>query len=68
MIWIDSYSRVNEDVTFGGCMVNRLLFADHLVLSAASEQCRQYALDRFAAAHNPFGKELSTEKTGIVSV
>jgi len=46
MNWIDSY-RVDEGVTAGSCRINRLLFADDLVLLASSQQSLQHALDRF---------------------
>ena len=35
---IDRHSRVEEDVTVGSYRINRLLFADKLVLLASSEQ------------------------------
>jgi len=38
MNWIDSHSRVDEDVTGGSCRINRLLFADNLVLLTSSQQ------------------------------
>jgi len=37
MNWIESHSRVNEGVTVGSCRINRLLFADDLVLLASSD-------------------------------
>jgi len=38
MNWIDSHSRVDKGVTVGSCQINRLLFADDLVLLAYSQQ------------------------------
>ena len=38
MNWIDSHSRVDEGVTVGSCRINRLLFADELVLLASFQQ------------------------------
>ena len=35
--WIDSHSRVDEDVTIGSCRITRLLFTDNLVLLAFSQ-------------------------------
>jgi len=34
MKWIDSHRRVDKSVTVGDCRINRLLFADELVLHA----------------------------------
>ena len=50
MNWIDIHSRVDEGVTVGSFRINRLLFADHLVLLASSQQCLQCALNRLYAA------------------
>jgi len=36
--WIDSHSRVDKGVTVGSCWINRLLFADCLVLLASFQQ------------------------------
>ena len=36
--WIDTHSRVDEGVTVGSCWINRLLFADGLVLLASPQQ------------------------------
>jgi len=47
MNWIDSHSQVNEGVTVGSYRINRLLFADDLILLASSQQSLQHALDRF---------------------
>jgi len=38
---------VEEGVTDGSCRINRLLFADNLVLLASSQHGLQHALDRF---------------------
>jgi len=46
---IDSHSQVVESVTFVSCRINRLFFADDLVLLAFSHQSFQHALDRFSA-------------------
>ena len=37
MNWINSHSRVDEGVTVGSCRINRVLFADDLVLLASSQ-------------------------------
>jgi len=34
MNWIDSHRRVDEDAIVGDCRINRLLFADELVMHA----------------------------------
>ena len=36
--WIDGHSRVDKGVTVGSCWINRLLFADCLVLLASFQQ------------------------------
>jgi len=41
---IDSYSQVNKGVTVGSCRVNRLLFANDLLLLLSSDQGLQHAL------------------------
>jgi len=64
--WIDSQSRVDEGVSVGSCRINRLLFADNLVLLASSEHGLDYALDRFSATCDQAGMNISTEKTEVL--
>jgi len=59
MNWIDSHSRVDWSVTVRSCRINRLLFADDLVLPV-SQQRLQHALDRFSAACDRAGMKIST--------
>jgi len=66
MNWIDSHSRVKEDVTFGSCRISRLHSADALVLLASSEQGLQHAPDWFAAACDEAGMKISTENTEVL--
>ena len=63
---MDKLSRTEECVTIGKCKINRLLFADDLVLLASSKSGIQYALNGFAAACNIAGVKISTSKTKIL--
>ena len=63
MNWTDSYSRVDEGVTAGNCRINRLLFADDLVLLISSQQSLQHALDRFSSACDRAGMNINTKNT-----
>jgi len=45
VLWADSYSRVDEGVIVRSCQINRLIFADDLVLLASFQQGLQYTLD-----------------------
>jgi len=65
MIWIDSHSRVGEDVTFGKCRINRLCFTDDLVLLASSQPGLQHALDRFPVTCDQAGNKINTERTNF---
>ena len=64
--WVDSCSRVDEDVTAGSYRINRLLVADDLVMLASSQQCLQHALDRFSAACDRAGTKISTKNTEVL--
>jgi len=66
MNWIDSHSRVDEGVTVGSYRINRLLFADGLVLLASSQQSRQHALDRFSGACDRAGMKINTTNTEVL--
>jgi len=61
-------SHFDEGVAVGSCRINRLLFADDLVLLASSEQRLQHALDRFAAAYDRAGIKVSTKNTRVLSL
>ena len=63
MDWIDRHSRGAECVTIGDCSVDRLLFADDLVLLSSSKDDLQRALDRFAAMCEVAGMRISVAKT-----
>jgi len=66
MNWIDSHSRVEEGVTSVSCRMNRLRFADGLVLLASSQQGLQHALDRFSAACDRAKMKISTKNTEVL--
>jgi len=66
MNWIDSHSRVEEGVTSVSCRMNRLLFADGLVLLASSQQGLQHALDRFSAACDRAKMKISAKNTEVL--
>jgi len=65
MHWIDSHSRVDEGVTVGSCRINRLLFAEDLVLLASSQQGLQHEPNRFSAACDQAKVKISTKKTEV---
>jgi len=65
MDWMDSQSGVEEGVTAVSCRINRLLFADNLVLLASSQQGLQHALDRFSAVCNCAETKISTKNTEV---
>jgi len=44
MNWMDSPGRIDESVTDGSFRINRLLFADDLVMLASSERGLQHEL------------------------
>ena len=52
--------------TIGRCKINRLLFADGLVLLASSESSLQNALNGFAAARDIATMKISVSKTEIL--
>ena len=54
---------VSSNVRVGSSRINRLLFADDLVLLAFSQQSLQHALDRFSAACDRAGVKISTKNT-----
>ena len=66
MNWIDRCSQTSECVKIGNFKINRLLFADDLVLLADSKVGLQHALDGFAAACDNAGMKISTAKTEIL--
>jgi len=49
MNWLESHNRVGESVIVKSCTINRLLFADDLLLLATSERGLQHTLGRFSA-------------------
>jgi len=61
-----SHSEIDEGVTVGSCMINRLLLVDDLVLLASSQQRLQYALDRFSAVCGQAGMKITTEKAEVL--
>jgi len=65
---LDSHSRVDEGVTFGSCRINRLLFADDVVLLASSQLSFQHALDWFSAACDRAGMKINTKNTEVLSL
>ena len=66
MIWIDKCSQANECATIGNCKIDRLLFADGLILLSSTESGLQRTLNSFADAFNTAGKKISTVKTKVV--
>ena len=63
---MDKVSRNDECVTIERCKINRLLFADNLVLLASSESGRQHALNGFAAACDIVRMKIRTSITEIL--
>ena len=67
MNWIESHSWIDEGVTLGSCRINRLHFADDLVLLASSSrQGVKHALGWFCAACAQAGMQISTRKTEVL--
>ena len=64
--WIDSHSRDDEGVTAGSCRINRVVFADDLVLLAYSEKGLHHAVDRFSAACDQAGIKVNTEMAEVL--
>ena len=64
---MDKLSRTDKCVTIGRCKINRLLFAD-LVLLTSSESGLQQALNGFAAACNIAGMKTCTSKTEVLQL
>ena len=60
---MDKLNRANECVTTERCKINRLFFADNLVLLVSSESSFRHALNSFAAACNIARKKVSTSNT-----
>jgi len=58
---IGSYSRVDKGVTVGSCNINRLIFADDLVLLASFQQGLQHTLEQFFAACDRAGMKIVTK-------
>jgi hypothetical protein len=70
-IFMDRISRRSEseeNVQYGRVGLSTLLFADDVVLLAASEADLQHALDRFAAECEEAGMKVSTKKTEAMVV
>jgi len=65
---IESYSRTDEGVTVGSCKINRLIFADDLVLLAPSQQGLQHTLDQSFVACDRAGMKIRTKNTGVRSL
>ena len=63
---IDRDSSSRSGVIFGECNVQRLLFADDLVLVSSNKSDLQYARDRFSDACLDNGMKISTAKTEIM--
>ena len=63
---IGSHSRVEKGVTFVSRRINRLLFADDLVLLATSQQDLQHVLDRFSAACDRDRMKISSKNTEVL--
>jgi len=55
---IDSHNRVDEGVTVGSYRINRLLFADALVLLASSQQSLQHSIGFQLRATEPEWKSV----------
>ena len=63
---IDKDSFFSSGVTFWGCNVQRLLFADDLAMLSSDKSNLQYALDRFSCAFLDTGMKIITAKTDIM--
>ena len=63
---MDKLSRTDKCVTIGKCKINRLLFADDLVLLASSESGLQHALSGFAAVCDIDRMKISTSKLEVL--
>jgi len=66
MNWIDSHSRIEECVTAGTRRINRLFYVDDLVLLASFEQFPQHVADRFSAAGDQDGINISATKSKVL--
>ena len=66
MNWINKCNQADECATIGNCKINRLLFADDLVLLSSTESGLQRALNSFADACNTAGMKIRTAKTQIL--
>ena len=66
MDWIDKSSRVDGAFALGECKIDRLLFADDLVLLSNSQSGLQCLLESFAAVCNDSGMKISTSKTEML--
>jgi len=66
MNWTDKRSQTSECATIVNCKINRLLFADDLVLLSSIESGLQRALNDFAAACDNAGMKISTTKTEVL--
>jgi len=66
MNWIDKRSQTYECATIGNCKINRLLFADDLILLSSTEYSLQRSLNDFAAACDNAGMKISTSKTEVL--
>ena len=66
MNWMDKLSRTDVCFTIERRKINRLLFADDLVLLASSESGLPHALNGFGAACGITGMKFSTSKTEVL--
>ena len=66
MNWIDKCSQADKCATIRNCKINRLLFADDLVLLSSTESGLQRKLNSFADACNIAGMKLSSAKTEVL--
>ena len=66
MNWIGKCSQADECATIGNCKINRLLFANDLVLLSSTKSGLQRALNGFADACNTAGMKISTTKIEVL--
>ena len=63
---VDKFNRADEPVTIERYKINRLLFADDLVLLASSESGLQHAVNGFASACDIAGMNISASKSEVL--
>ena len=66
MNWIDKCSQADECASIENCKINRLLFADDLVLLSSTESGLQRTLNSFANTRDTSETKISTAKTEIL--